>query len=116
MSMKRLLERLGLGRPDLRAWALYDLANSAYQTTIIAAVFPIYFRRVVAADLPEADALSRFAWASTISILIVALVAPVLGAIADHAAIKKRLLAIFAGIGIVSCFAMFWLAPGGWLF
>jgi UMF1 family MFS transporter len=112
----RLLDRLGLGRPDLRAWAMYDWANSAYQTTMIAAVFPIYYRRVVAADLPEADALSRFAWASTIAILIVAIIAPLLGAIADHAAIKKRLLAVFAGIGIVSCFAMLWLAPGGWRF
>jgi UMF1 family MFS transporter len=112
--MKTMLHRLGLGRRDLRAWALYDLANSAYQTTIIAAVFPIYFRRVVAGDLPESVALSRFAWASTIAILIVAVVAPLLGAIADYAAIKKRLLAVFAGIGIASCFAMWWLTPGGW--
>jgi UMF1 family MFS transporter len=108
------LDRIGLGRPELRAWAMYDWANSAYQTTIIAAVFPIYFRRVLAADLTEADALSRFAWASTIAILIVAVVAPLLGAIADHAAIKKRLLAIFAGIGISTCFAMFWLTEGEW--
>ena len=114
--MKGLLERVGLGRPELRAWAMYDWANSAFQTTIIAAVFPIYFRRVVAADMPEAEALSRFAWASTIAILVVALVAPLLGAIADHAAIKKRLLAIFAGIGITACFAMFWLTEGEWLF
>ena len=114
--MKRFLERVGLGAPELRAWAMYDWANSAYQTTIIAAVFPIYFRRVIAADLAEADALSAFAWASTIAILVVAIVAPILGAIADHAAIKKRLLAIFAGIGITTCFAMFWLTEGEWLF
>ena len=52
--MTQLLERLGLGRKDLRAWAMYDWANSAFQTTIIAAVFPIYFHNVVAADLGEA--------------------------------------------------------------
>jgi len=114
--MTTFLDRLGLGRPELRAWAMYDWANSAYQTTVIAAVFPIYFRRVVAADLPEEDALSLFASASTIAILVVAIVAPLLGAIADHAAVKKRLLALFAGVGIVSCFAMLWLAPGGWRF
>ncbi len=51
--MKHLLERLGLGRPELRAWAMYDWANSAFQTTIIAAVFPIYFHNVVAADLGD---------------------------------------------------------------
>ena len=114
--MKRLLDRVGLGTPELRAWAMYDWANSAYQTTIIAAVFPIYFRRVIAADMAESEALSAFAWASTIAILVVAVVAPILGAIADHAAIKKRLLAIFAGIGITTCFAMFWLTEGEWLF
>ncbi|HJR60033.1 MAG TPA: MFS transporter [Vicinamibacterales bacterium] len=114
--MSSLLDRVGLGRPELRAWALYDLANSAYQTTIIASVFPIYFRRVLAADLPEAVALSRFAWASAIAVLVVAVLAPLLGAIADHAAIKKRLLAMFAGTGIASCFAMFWLTEGEWLF
>ncbi|HVL69527.1 MAG TPA: MFS transporter [Vicinamibacterales bacterium] len=114
--MRNLLERIGLGRPDLRAWAMYDLANSAFQTTIIAAVFPIYYRRVAAGGLAEADAMSRFAWATTIAILIVAIVAPVLGAVADYSAIKKRLLAIFAGIGISACFAMFWITEGEWLF
>jgi UMF1 family MFS transporter len=114
--MSAILERIGLGRPEVRAWAMYDWANSAYQTTIVAAVFPIYFRRVIAADMPEALALSRFAWASTIAILIVAVAAPLLGAIADHAGIKKRLLAVFAGIGIGSCVAMFWLTRGEWLF
>ena len=95
---------------------MYDWANSAFQTTIIAAVFPIYFRRVAASGLAETDAMSRFAWASTIAIFIVAIVAPVLGAIADHSAIKKRFLGLFAGIGIASCFAMFWITEGEWLF
>ncbi len=114
--MTRFLERIGLGRPELRAWAMYDWANSAFQTTIIAAVFPIYFRRVAATGLAEADAMARFAWATTIAILVVAIVAPVLGAIADHSAVKKRLLGVFAGIGITACFAMFWITEGEWLF
>ncbi len=114
--MTRFLERIGLGRPELRAWAMYDWANSAFQTTIIAAVFPIYFRRVAATGLAEADAMARFAWATTIAILVVAIVAPVLGAIADHSAVKKRLLGVFAGIGISACFAMFWITEGEWLF
>jgi UMF1 family MFS transporter len=112
--MRNFLDRLGLGRRDLRAWALYDLANSAYQTTIIAAVFPIYYNRVVAADLPGADATSRFAWATTIAILIVAIVAPLLGAIADYAAVKKKLLAVFLAIGAVACGAMYWIERGDW--
>jgi UMF1 family MFS transporter len=112
--MTALLERLGLGRRDLRAWALYDLANSAFQTTIIAAVFPIYYNRVVADDLPDAVATSRFAWATAIAILIVAIVAPLLGAIADFAAMRKKLLAVFLAIGAAATFAMFWIERGDW--
>ena len=111
-----LLDRLGLGRPDLRAWAMYDWANSAFQTTIIAAVFPIYYQKVAAADLPEALAMSRFAWATTLAILIVAIVAPILGAIADYTAIKKRLLGIFIAIGASATAAMFWIQRGDWYF
>jgi MFS transporter, UMF1 family len=112
--MARLLDRLGLGRPDLRAWAMYDWANSAFQTTIVAAVFPIYFQQVAAADLPAAVAASRFAWATTIAILIVAVVAPLLGAIADHAPLKKKLLGVFLAIGVAATGAMYAIQRGDW--
>ena len=114
--MKHLLERLGLGRPELRAWAMYDWANSAFQTTIIAAVFPIYFHNVVATDLGDRLSTSRFAWATTIAIVIVALVAPLLGAIADYAAMKKKMLGAFVAIGVVATLAMYWIRAGDWLF
>jgi UMF1 family MFS transporter len=116
LLMRRFLDRVGLGRRDLRAWALYDCANSAFQTTIIAAVFPIYYQKVAAAGQPEVTAMSRFAWATTLAILIVAVVAPVLGAIADYTAIKKRLLAVFLAIGASATAAMFWIERGDWQF
>ena len=112
--MTRLLDRIGLGRRELRAWAMYDWANSAVQTTIIAAIFPIYFQKVSAAGLAAPVATSRFAWATTIAIVIVAVVAPILGAIADYTPIKKRLLASFLAIGAAATGAMFFLTPGGW--
>jgi MFS transporter, UMF1 family len=112
--MPQLLTRLGLGRRDLRAWAMYDWANSAFQTTIIAAVFPIYFQKVAAADLPAPVATARFAWATTISIIIVAVVAPLLGAVADYAAVKKRLLAVFLTIGAAATGAMYFIGRGDW--
>jgi UMF1 family MFS transporter len=114
--MAPLLDRLGLGRRDLRAWAMYDWANSAFQTTIIAAVFPIYFHRVAAAGLAPADATARFAWATTWSILIVAIVTPVLGAVADHAPIKKKLLAVFLALGASATAAMYFIGEGDWRF
>ena len=112
--MHSLLDRLGLGRKDLRAWAMYDWANSAFQTTIIATVFPIYYQKVAAAGQIESVAMGRFAWATTIAILIVAIIAPVLGAIADYTPIKKRLLAVFLGVGATATLAMFWIRQGDW--
>jgi UMF1 family MFS transporter len=114
--MRGLLDRVGLGRRELRAWAMYDWANSAVQTTIVAAIFPIYFQKVAAAGLPGPVATSRFAWATTIAIVIVAVVAPLLGAVADYAPVKKRLLAVFLGIGAAATAAMFFITRGDWPF
>jgi len=108
-----LLERLGLHRPELRAWAMYDWANSAFVTTIIGAVFPIYFHEVaVASGLTAAQATARFAWITSLAMAIVAVSAPVLGAIADFAAVKKRMLGLFVGVGVVATAAMFFIGPG----
>ena len=114
--MNRLLEKVGLGRPELRAWAMYDWANSAVQTTIIAAIFPIFFQKVAAAGMPGPVATERFAWASTWSILIVAVIAPLLGAVADRAPVKKQFLAVFLAIGAVATALMFFITAGAWLF
>jgi UMF1 family MFS transporter len=111
----RLLARLGLHRPELRAWALYDWANSAVVTTIIAAVFPIYFYRVAGANLPEGTATQRFATASLIAMAALALLAPVLGVLADSIAVKKKLLGLFLGIGAPATAAMFFIHTGDWL-
>jgi len=113
--MNRLAAKLGLNRPELRAWALYDFANSAFQTTIVAAVFPIYFQRVAASGLPASTATSRFAWATTIAICIVAIVAPILGAMADTRRLKKPLLGMFLGIGAGATAAMYAIQDGDWM-
>ena len=106
------LEKLGLHRPELRAWALYDWALSSLQTVIMTAVFPIYFVKVAAADLGGSAATQQLARANTIAMLVVALVSPVLGAIADYSATKKRFLALYTAIGAVACVAMFGIERG----
>lgn len=108
------LERLGLHRPELRAWALYDWANSVFMTTILM-VFPIYFMRVAAAGLPAAVASSRFAWATTGAMVAVALLAPVLGAAADYGRLKKKMLATFLALGVVATAGLALVARGDWL-
>jgi len=114
--LSSLLGHLGLGRRELRAWAMYDWANSAFQTTIVAAIFPIFFQKVAAAGMPGPVATSRFAWATTWAILIVAIVAPLLGAVADRAPLKKRLLAVFLVIGAGATALMYFITRGDWVF
>ena len=115
LPRREFLSRLGLDRRELRAWAMYDVANSAFVLTVTAAIFPLFFRSFSGAGLPEGVATQRFAWTTSIALLTVALMAPVLGALADYAGIKKRLLAIFLGIGAAATASMFFLRQGDWL-
>lgn len=109
------LERLGLHRPELRAWAFYDWANSAVVTTIIAAVFPIYFYEIAGKGLLPGVATRRFALANAAAMLALAALAPALGAIADLLPIKKRLLGFFLAVGSIAAAALFGIHSGDWL-
>jgi UMF1 family MFS transporter len=111
-----LLWRLGLQRPELRAWAMYDWANSAFQTTIITAVFPRFFSDYAAAGLAPADATARFAWATTIAVTITAVIGPILGALADVKGLKKPLLAVSMTVGVVATLLMATIARGDWTY
>jgi UMF1 family MFS transporter len=115
-GMDTLLTRIGLGRPVLRAWAMYDWANSAFWCTVIVGVFPPFFSRYAAAGLPDGIVTSRFAWGTTLAVTIVAIMAPVLGAIADHRPLKKRLLAVFLVIGVTATLLMATVNQGNWLY
>ena len=107
-----ILERLGLHRPELRAWAMYDWSLSALQTVIMTAVFPIYFVKVVAAHLPGSGGTQLYARANTVALLIVAIVSPVLGAVTDYKGNKKRFLAFFTLIGAGATAAMYFIHRG----
>jgi UMF1 family MFS transporter len=118
---RRFLESLGLHRPELRAWALYDWAFAAMITTITTAVFPIYFVKVAGALVPGAGATARLALVSSVALAVAALVSPVLGAFADQAPVKKRGLTIAMLVGVAGCAGMWWIERGdlalaSWLF
>jgi MFS transporter, UMF1 family len=95
---------------------MYDWANSAMVTTIVTAVFPIYFSAVAGADLGTAQATYRLAIATTIALVIIAVLSPILGTLADQAGIKKRLLGGFMLIGVVAVGLMFFIERGEWLY
>ena len=108
----RLMSRVGLVTPEQRAWAWYDWANSVYFTTVVTAVFPVFFATYAAKDLTPAQATARFGLITTISMLVIAITAPVLGALADYTGIKKKLLAMFMSIGVTACAAMTLIGEG----
>jgi UMF1 family MFS transporter len=112
MPSYAVLDRLGLSRPELRAWAMYDWAVSSFQTTIQVAVFQIFFVSVAASTLSPAGATQAWATANTVAAIAVAVISPVIGAISDVAAAKKRLLAAFMLLGAGCVAAMFFIERG----
>ena len=97
------------------SWALYDWGNSAFATTVIAGLFPIFFEQYWASTL---DSGTRTFWlgvASSVSSLVVVLLAPLLGSIADRGGLKKRFLAMFSALGILSTAAFYWVGQGQWM-
>src|SRR5688572_13453893 len=109
-----LLTRVGLSRPELRAWAMYDWANSAFQSTIVTAVFPPFFLEYASANAEGAT--TRFAWITAIALTIVAAIGPVLGALADYRAWRKRLLAVFVAIGVIATLLFATIERGAWVY
>jgi UMF1 family MFS transporter len=112
----RWLEKLGLHRRELRAWAMYDWANSAMMTTIITAIFPIYYANVACKGVFSPDeARRRHATATVIGMVIIALLSPVLGTIADLKGDKKKMLGGFLALGVCAVGCMFFIYEGDWI-
>ena len=106
--------KTAVDRPTL-SWAFYDWANSAFATTVIAGFFPLFFREFWSAGAESVDTTFRLGVASSISSLVIVILAPVLGAIADCAGIKKKLLIAFAFVGILTTLGLFLVEQGFWL-
>ena len=98
-----------------RAWCLYDWANSAFAASVMAAIFPPFFRELVqAAGGTGAVATATWGYVTAGALLLVALSAPVLGAVADVIGGRKKLLALTAGVGIAFTASFATLAPDAW--
>ena len=95
-------------------WALYDWANSAFATTVLAGFFPILFKEYWNAGVDAATSTARLGEASSLASLIVALLAPLLGAIADRAGRRKAGLFAFTALGVVMTGALGMVEKGQW--
>jgi UMF1 family MFS transporter len=96
------------------AWALYDWANSAFATVVIAGFFPVFFTQFWAADLPAAESTRWLGYTSSAASLILVLCAPILGALGDQLGAKKRFLLGFTLLGVLATGALHWLGAGQW--
>ena len=101
----------------IHAWCMYDWANSAFVTTVMAALLPIFFRNVAAVTLPESQhhlATSFWGYTASIAMLVVALLSLMLGPVADYGSSKKRFLAMFIGLGVLSTSLLTLTGVGQW--
>lgn len=101
-------------KKSIYSWALYDWANSAYATTVMAGFFPLFFKSYYSIDADVTISTAQLGFANSISSFIIVLMAPLLGAIADKASLKKRFLFTFAYLGILMSLALSFVGQGDW--
>ncbi|MED6339075.1 MAG: MFS transporter [SAR324 cluster bacterium] len=96
-------------------WAMYDWANSAFATTVMAGFFPIFFKQYwsIGVDVNQSTAMLGFG--NSIASLLVALMAPVLGAIADRGSFKKKFMIFFAYLGVLMTAGLYLVGKGEWV-
>ena len=96
-------------------WAMYDWANSAFATVMMASILPIYYHDVAAANLAEHDRTAYWGYTTGFALLIIALASPALGAIADSMGARKTFLKWFMALGVIGSGCMYFIGQGDWL-
>jgi MFS transporter, UMF1 family len=103
------------GRRAIWGWALYDWANSAFATTVMAAFFPVFFKQQWSLGVDANLTTARLGFGIAVAGLLVALMAPVLGAIADHSGRRKRFLKGFTLLGVAMTATLAFIPQAHWL-
>jgi MFS transporter, UMF1 family len=97
------------------AWALYDWANSAFATTVLAGFFPLFFKQYWSMGSSSVESTFHLGMGNALASLFIVLLAPLLGAMADRGALRRRFLFLFAGTGMVATAALAGVGEGQWL-
>ncbi len=100
---------------SILAWCLYDVGNSAFATTVMAAVLPVYYQSAIASGQSEGWALTSWGYGSSVALLCTALVTPLVGTYVDSRPVKKRCLGLFSLLGIGASAALAATTTGMWL-
>jgi UMF1 family MFS transporter len=96
------------------SWAMYDWANSAFSTVVQAGFFPIFFKNFWSKGAEVTESTLRLGIAVSTGSLIVAMIAPIIGAFADRGAAKKKFLLAFAALGILATGGLYFIDEGHW--
>jgi len=97
------------------AWALYDWANSAFATTVMAGFFPIFFKQYWSVDVEATVSTFRLGLANGAGSFLIALLAPLLGAMADRGGARVRMLSFFTIVGAAMTAGLYWVQQGDWV-
>lgn len=101
-------------RKKIFSWAMYDWANSAFATTVMAGFFPVFFKQYWSAGADSVVTTAKLGTVLSVSSLLIALLSPTLGAMADRRGSKKKLCGFFMILGVLSCLWMSVIPGGGW--
>ncbi len=99
---------------EIISWSLYDWANSTFSTTVMAGFFPLFFKQYWSTATDVTVSTWYLGLANSAASVLVASLAPFLGAIADKASVKKKLLIFFAFIGVISTGSLSIVSQGQW--
>ncbi len=116
MSMSSLFRSAAEKKKAIFGWVMYDWANSAFATTVMAAILPVYYHKIATGGgLEGAKATAYWAYTAFVALALVAILSPILGAIADQRGGKKRFLTAFALLGIFGTALLYFVYTGDWL-
>jgi UMF1 family MFS transporter len=101
-------------RSAQRAWCLYDWANSAFATSVVSAILPVYFARMAAKSMPAHEATALWGYASAAALAVTAVLSPVMGALADQSRRRKPLLMGCVLIGALGTLGLAFVPPASW--
>ena len=102
-------------RKAVWGWALYDWANSAFATSVMAGFFPIFFKQYWSFGADVSMSTARLGFGNSLASLLVAVMAPVMGAIADKGSARKKFLITFGYLGVLMTALLYVVGQGQWL-
>ena len=97
------------------SWALYDFANSAFATTIIAGFFPLFFKNFWHSPEEAVFSTTRLGLTTSFSAIVIAILSPILGTIADQKSVKKKFLFVLTLLGVLATLGFSFLDRGQWI-